>query len=138
MMIAALTKAVRLKASQTSFMVVSPTVPDIREQAPQWAKPFATVPVDVLSHPPERRGKGEARSPLVCRASHGSGRLKNGRFGAQALKAVFLTAGQAKPACPLARPGDHRRAGKRTGRRAASEAATPRERERHAAITVSA
>ncbi len=36
-MIAALTKAVRLKASQTSFMVVSPTVPDIRESKPRRA-----------------------------------------------------------------------------------------------------
>ncbi|PVE50193.1 hypothetical protein DC415_21475 [Agrobacterium tumefaciens] len=104
-MIAALTKAVRLKASQTSFMVVSPTVPDIREQAPQWAKPFATVPVDVPSHPPERRGKGEARSPLVCRASHGSGRLKNGRFGAQAVKAAFSDGRTGEACLPIGETG---------------------------------
>ncbi|MDP9573988.1 UNVERIFIED_ORG: hypothetical protein J2W66_004491 [Agrobacterium larrymoorei] len=76
-------KAVRLRASQTSFMVVCPTVPDIRESKPR---------------------SGRSPLPLVCRASHGSGRLKNGRFGAQSVKAVFLTARQAKPACPLARP----------------------------------
>ncbi|EGP54341.1 hypothetical protein Agau_P100063 (plasmid) [Agrobacterium tumefaciens F2] len=35
------------------------------------------------------------------RSSHGSGRLKNGRFAALAVKAVFLTDGQAAACLPI-------------------------------------
>ncbi|MDO3445475.1 hypothetical protein [Agrobacterium sp. V1] len=62
---------------------------------------FTTVLVDVLSHPPERRGKGKARSPVMRGAGHGSGRLKIGRFGAQSLKTDFLANGQAQACLPI-------------------------------------
>lgn len=47
------------------------------------------------------KGEGEARSPLVRGSSHGAGRLKNGRFAALAVKAVFLTDGQAIACLPI-------------------------------------
>jgi hypothetical protein len=67
-------------------------VSDFLESKPrQWAKPSPTVSVDVPSHPTERRGEGDARSPVLWRASHGSVGEKTGRFGADALKAGFVT-----------------------------------------------
>ncbi|CUX56140.1 hypothetical protein AGR4B_pAt20444 [Agrobacterium tumefaciens str. CFBP 5621] len=35
-------------------------VATVQEQTPQWVKPLPTVPVDVLSHPPERRGRAKS------------------------------------------------------------------------------
>jgi hypothetical protein len=57
---------------------------------------------------------------VLWRASHGSVGEKTGSFGAPALKAGFVTDRQAKPACPLARLAQHRKAANEQKRRAAS------------------
>ena len=121
-------------------MIGASKVSDILESKPRrWAKPSPTVSVDVLSHPTERRGKGEARSPVLWRASHGSVGEKTGRFGAPALKAGFVTDRRAKPACPLARPAEHRRAANEQERESSKRsAAAPLRRDRRAAITLRA